>query len=74
VITTPGVPPERVKFLRKTLLKCVNDKEFLKKAKRLQLSPNTLAGEQVEEMVMKLMKMPSGELKQIKYVVYEKYQ
>jgi len=74
VITTPDVPPERVKFLREIFMKCVNDKEFLAKGKRVKLDPNVLPGEKVEEMVMEMMKTPASELKQIKYVVYEKYQ
>ena len=74
VITTPDVPTDRVKFLRETLVKCIDDKEFLKKAQRLKLSPNVLTGDKVEKMVMDMMTMPADELKKVKHVVYEKYQ
>jgi len=74
VITTPDVPADRVKFLREVLVKCVEDKDFLKKAKRLKLSPKVLTGDKVEKMVMDMMTMPADELKKVKHVVYEKYQ
>jgi tripartite-type tricarboxylate transporter receptor subunit TctC len=74
VITTPDVPSDRVKFLRETLLKCMQDEQLLAKTKRLNYSPKVLPGETVQSMVMDLMTMPADELKKIKYVVYEKYQ
>jgi len=46
-------------------MKSINDKEFLKKAKRVKLSLNVLTGEKAGKKVMKLMTMPASELKQI---------
>ncbi|MEW6672674.1 MAG: tripartite tricarboxylate transporter substrate-binding protein [Thermodesulfobacteriota bacterium] len=74
IITTPGVPPERVALLRKVLLKSMQDKELLEKGKKLQLFADILPGDEVEKLVNDMMDLSPEELKNIKYVVFEKFQ
>ena len=74
IITTPGVPPERVDLLRKVLLKCMQDKDILEKGKKLQLFADIMPGEEVEKLVNDMMDLSADELTKIKYVVFEKFQ
>ena len=73
VITTPGVPPERVRFLRGLFMKCVKDQEFAEKSKRLKRSLKILSGEEVEALLKKIMSFPAEDLPRFKHIIYEKY-
>lgn len=73
VLTTPDVPPERVKFLREVLWKSLQDQEFRKKAKRLKRSLKPLPGAEVEVLIKKVMNLAPDDVAMLKHIVFEKY-
>ena len=73
VITAPGVPEEKVVFLRKTLMDCLGDKGLLKKAKKVQLDVEPLSGKEAQGIAEKAMKLTPDEVKQLKNLLFEKY-
>jgi len=72
VLTTPGVPKERVKLLRTALEKTMKDPEFVKEAVALRLEVNPLGGEQVQELVANLFDFPPEVLERTKKIIYKK--
>jgi tripartite-type tricarboxylate transporter receptor subunit TctC len=73
VITTPGVPPERVRFLREILAKSLQDKELLAKAAKLDISLNPLPGDQVEKLVKNALGLSPEDLKKLDSIISVKY-
>jgi tripartite-type tricarboxylate transporter receptor subunit TctC len=69
VITTPGVPADRVRILRNALGRVLNNKEFLALAERNQRPINYLPGEEVEKFVKELLGMPEGEAKELQKIL-----
>lgn len=73
VIASPGIPQERVKFLRETLMKCLQDKELLEKAAKLEVSVNPLPGDQVETLVKKALDLSPEDFKKLDSIIAGKY-
>lgn len=51
VVTTPGVPADRVEFLRKALKQCFQEKELLQMGERLMLDFQYAPGEEVTKTI-----------------------
>lgn len=58
IATTPGVPADRVKLLRKAFNAAVKDKKFLAEAKRARLDINPVSGEEVTKVIMETLATP----------------
>lgn len=58
IITTPGVPPERLKALRAAFQKMVNDPAFLDQMKARQIPIFGATGEEMDEITKEVMKTP----------------
>lgn len=71
ILTTPGVPEERVALLRKAFMDTMKDPEFLKEADMLQLEVNPLSGTQVEELLERVANYPPEVLARVKEIVFE---
>jgi len=73
VITSPGVPAERVKFLREIFAKSMQDKELIARADKLDVSLNPLPGDQVEKLVKNAMGLSQEDLKKLDNIISVKY-
>jgi len=73
ILTTPGVPTERVELLRNALHKVLHDKEFLAIAKKSERPIDYLSGPEVQSFAADLLKMPESEAKQVIGVMLDKY-
>ena len=73
VITSPGVPAERVTFLREIFAKSMQDKELIARADKLDISLNPLPGEQVEKLVKSAMGLSQEDLKKLDNIISVKY-
>ena len=60
VLTTPGVPPERLAALRKAFDTMMKDAEFLDEAKRAGFAVHPLTGDQVTDVVKRIMSTPQS--------------
>jgi tripartite-type tricarboxylate transporter receptor subunit TctC len=69
IFSTPGVPADRVQFLRAALGRVMNNKEFLEVANRNKRLIDYLPGEEVEKMMNELLTMPPNEVKELKEVL-----
>jgi tripartite-type tricarboxylate transporter receptor subunit TctC len=69
IFSTPGVPADRVKFLRAALGRVMTNKEFLEVANRNKRLIDYLPGEEVEKMMNELLTMPANEVKELKDVL-----
>jgi len=59
IITTPGVPPERLTALRDAFHAMLNDKEFLDACKTRNLMVDGGSGEDMDAIVRETLKMPA---------------
>ena len=57
---TPGVPQDRVEYLRDVIWKTLNDKELLAWSKKAKRPVNPRTGEETEKIMQKLMKIAEG--------------
>lgn len=73
IITSPGVSEEKVAFLRKQIMKSLQNPELVEKANKVELSVEPLSGEAVQELATKAVKLTSEELKQLKMLFFQKY-
>jgi tripartite-type tricarboxylate transporter receptor subunit TctC len=73
IVTTPGTPKERVRFLEDTMKEILTDKEFLKAADKLQRPIDYLSGDEARKNVTRLLGLPESEVKQINNVFLDKY-
>ena len=71
ILTTPGVPKERVALLRKAFMDTMKDPEFLKEAHLLKLEVNPLNGEQVEELLERVSNYPPEVLTRVRQIVFK---
>ena len=58
ILTTPGVPPERLAALRKAFKEMAGDREFLAIAQKRNLQISYAAGEDMDAIVAETMHMP----------------
>lgn len=66
MFTTPGVPKERVEFLRGALDRICRDKKFLTIAKESDRPVEYMPGNNVQTIVSDFLNMPEGKVKELK--------
>jgi tripartite-type tricarboxylate transporter receptor subunit TctC len=69
ILTTPGVPPERLAALRKAFAEMVKDPAFLAAAKKRNITIEPGTGEAMDEIVRETMRTPKNVLKNISKLV-----
>jgi tripartite-type tricarboxylate transporter receptor subunit TctC len=57
VVTTPGVPQDRVAFLRQALMQCFQDQELFKQGEKLMIEFDYVSGEEVAKEMEVFVKM-----------------
>jgi len=73
IVTTPGVPKERIQFLQNVANEVLTDKEFLASADKLKRPIDYLPGEDAKKNAVKLLALPESDIKEINQVLMEKY-
>ena len=58
ILTTPGVPPERLAALRKAFQSMVADPEYLAAAKNRNIEVSPATGERIDEIVSETSRLP----------------
>jgi tripartite-type tricarboxylate transporter receptor subunit TctC len=66
MFTTPGIPKERVEFLRSALDRICRDKKFLAVAKEADRPIEYMPGNNVQNLVAEFLNMPDGKVKELK--------
>ncbi|MDB5650308.1 MAG: extra-cytoplasmic solute receptor, partial [Hyphomicrobiales bacterium] len=62
IITTPGVPPERLAALRKAFQQMVNDPAFIELQKSREIPIFGATGEEMDDVTREVMKTPKATL------------
>jgi tripartite-type tricarboxylate transporter receptor subunit TctC len=65
VAAPPGIPKERLEFLRKTFDEAMNDPGFIKDAEKAKRALNYLSGEEMGELAKTALEIPEEDIKQI---------
>jgi len=73
IVTTPGVPQDRVQYLRSTLMSILTDNGFQQNAKKVKCPIDFLSGEDAQKNVINFLKMPESDAKEINHVLLKKY-
>lgn len=73
IVTTPGVPKERVQFLQTILKGILTDKEFVKQAEKMQRPIDYLSGDDAKKNVTRLLGVSENEANEITQVLLGKY-
>src|SRR5262245_7208051 len=68
VAAPPGVPPERVEILRRAFDATMRDPAFLAEASKIGAEIDPLTGEQVQDIVMRVLDTPKSVINQIQAV------
>ena len=58
ILTTPGVPPERLRALRSAFRVLLEDSDFLAACKKRKLMVDGATGEEIDEMVRETLRLP----------------
>jgi hypothetical protein len=66
LISTPGMPAERVKLLREAYLKAFAEPELLAEAKKARMDVQLLPGEEVEKEFREAMDQPPDVVARVK--------
>ena len=61
----PGIPKERLEFLRKVFYKTMHDPGFIKSAKKAKRELNYLSGEEMKKLATRLLQAPTKDIKQL---------
>jgi tripartite-type tricarboxylate transporter receptor subunit TctC len=69
ILTTPGVPPERLAALRKAFAEMLKDPAFLAAAKKRNITIEPGTGEAMDEIVRDTMRTPKNVLKSISALI-----
>lgn len=69
IITTPGVPPERLAALRKAFEAMVNDPEFIELMNKRSLEIGAAPGAEIDEIVREVTKTPKAVLDKVNDIV-----
>ena len=72
IATTPGVPPERVKALRRAFDATLKDPDFIKEAEQQRAEIEPMNGEELEDIVAELIGAPSEILDRVKLALEPK--
>jgi len=59
LLTTPGVPPERVKLLRGAFAKMFKDQEFVEETKKRNWEVDPVAGEELQNLAKEVVNQPA---------------
>lgn len=74
LITTPGVPQERVDFLREAVEKALKDKELLSRAAKAKRQIGPMSGKEMEKEVKgKVDPLSEKQISEFSYIAREKY-
>jgi len=73
LIAPPGVPQDRIDYLRKMIMVCLKDKELLARANKMFLTVNPVPGKVVQETVEDTFRLPPDTVKLVKYMLLKKY-
>jgi tripartite-type tricarboxylate transporter receptor subunit TctC len=65
ILTTPGVPPERLAALRKAFMNMVADPEFVQTVKKRNIELTPAPGERIDQLVRETSKLPKDLLDKI---------
>jgi tripartite-type tricarboxylate transporter receptor subunit TctC len=66
VVAPPGTPAKAIKILRAAYLKVLSDPEFLSEVKRLKISIDPSTGEELQDLVRKVMDQPPEVIARLK--------
>lgn len=66
LVTTPGVPPDRVQLLREAYVKAFKEPELLAEAKKARMETGLLAGEDVEKDMRDAINQPKDVVARVK--------
>lgn len=66
MLATPGTPPERLKILREAYAKALKDSELLAEAKKGKMEVDPTPGEELEDLIRKVMDQPREVLDRVK--------
>jgi hypothetical protein len=69
LITTPGVPADRVEVLRKAFLETMKDPEFIAAAAKAKVEVDPISGVELQKMVAELLSTPQPLLDRAKKLV-----
>ncbi len=72
ILTSPGVPKERVQTLTKVIKDALSDAEFAGKAKKMAKYVDYLSPEEQRKQ-LKVLALTAEEKKYLKYLIFEKY-
>ena len=72
-LTTPGVPEERVEFLRTALGNVLQNEEFVAQAEDINRLIDYMPGEEVAQSVIDLLSMPDDEAAELQDILLHKY-
>jgi len=64
LLTTPGVPPERVAILRKAFHQAMNDTDFIADAIKFNLEINEISGEEIQNILKETYNTPPEIIKE----------
>jgi hypothetical protein len=68
-VVGPKVPADRVKALRKAFMATMKDPKFLDDAKKQRRDVSPISGEEVQQMIASLAKVPKATLDQVKGLI-----
>jgi tripartite-type tricarboxylate transporter receptor subunit TctC len=68
IVTTPGVPPERLRALRTAFAAMVKDPEFLAAVEKRKITVDPAPGEQMDALTRDTMKLPKDVVEAIKHL------
>lgn len=69
ILTTPGVPADRVKILREAYTRTLNDANLLAEAKKRGWEVNPLAGGELESLAKEVVVQPQQVIERMKWVL-----
>ena len=69
ILTTPGVPPERLAVVRKAFQGMVADPEFLAAAKSRHIEVSSATGERIDEIVSEAHRVPHSVIDQVNALI-----
>ena len=71
MVTTPGVPPERIKILREAWTKTLKDPELLAEAKKRDWLVGPVGGEELEALAKEVVAQPGEVIQRLKKLLGE---
>jgi len=71
MVTTPGVPPERIKILREAWNRTLKDPELLAEAKKRDWLVGPVAGEELEALAKDVVAQPPEVIQRLKKLLGE---